>query len=189
MASSIVSSWQTSSCSLSPSLPESCGSQAGGPEHLPGGAMPHSQAERKTQRPERWTVQIRRVIVYEVPVSARLPALCRKNVMGRLRESLERVSRRPSRRNRSRSRVSDRSGAAGNACADRIRTRFLAGQYSFSVEARLTRRWSRLAIASCGMVSLLAASCSTFSFHSPRAPTKDAISALPLSGDLNSDRH
>ncbi len=26
-----------------------------------------------------------------------------------------------------------------------------------------TRRWSRLAIASCGMVSLLAASCSTFS--------------------------
>jgi len=28
----------------------------------------------------------------------------------------------------------------------------------------LTKRWSRLAIASCGMVKLLAASCSTCSF-------------------------
>jgi hypothetical protein len=31
-------------------------------------------------------------------------------------------------------------------------------------QAARTRRWSRLAIASCGMVRLLAASCSTFSF-------------------------
>ena len=30
-------------------------------------------------------------------------------------------------------------------------------------EGCLTRRWSRLAMASCGMVHLLAASCSTFS--------------------------
>jgi hypothetical protein len=33
-----------------------------------------------------------------------------------------------------------------------------------------TRRWSRLAIASCGMVRLLAASCSTFSFCHEGSP-------------------
>jgi hypothetical protein len=33
-----------------------------------------------------------------------------------------------------------------------------------------TRRWSRLAITSCGMVSLLAASCSTFSFCHEGSP-------------------
>ena len=34
----------------------------------------------------------------------------------------------------------------------------------------LTRRWSRLAIASCGMVSVLAASCSTLSFGVSMTP-------------------
>jgi hypothetical protein len=38
-----------------------------------------------------------------------------------------------------------------------------------------TRRWSRLAIASCGMVSLLAASCSTFSLGNTRSPEPEPL--------------
>ena len=46
----------------------------------------------------------------------------------------------------------------------RIQASDWKGQRLAVVAGGLTRRWSRLAIASCGMVRLLAASCSTFSF-------------------------
>jgi hypothetical protein len=45
----------------------------------------------------------------------------------------------------------------------------------------LTKRWSRLAIASCGMARLLAASCSTFSLgHEDQSQSQSRVGATPL---------
>jgi hypothetical protein len=41
----------------------------------------------------------------------------------------------------------------------------------------LTKRWSRLAITSCGMVRLLAASCSTFSFGNRKPRARAAVAS------------
>ena len=47
----------------------------------------------------------------------------------------------------------------------------------------LTKRWSRLAIASCGMVRLLAASCSTFSLgheYQSQSQSQSRVGETPL---------
>jgi hypothetical protein len=49
-------------------------------------------------------------------------------------------------------------------------------------QEQLTRRWSRLAITSCGMVRLLAASCSTFSFaHRDQSQSRDCPGRVGVS--------